>query len=553
MIYLLTFFTGLIFIIFLTPYVINYLTRVKVLDEPGERKIHTSAVPRMGGLLIYIIVVVIFFAYSSDLYETKLIIFSSSIIILCGMWDDMRGLKWFVKFILQFVSAGLLMFFLGPEILAVEFLGYSIPPPFDYIILMLFIVGVINSVNMMDGMDGLVTGFSILIFMVIWALAYSAQNNSLLILTSALVGSTIGFLKFNTFPARIFLGDTGSLMLGFFLVLCSLMIGLDMNGAQIDLTFLIIMFGVPIIDTLKVMTLRIYQKHNPFLPDKRHLHHIIFGANVRHKTTVFLILTFTLPFMLTGFYYLMISKIAGMLMFLVFGFMLLMIKSEMRFLQDTVFHKLYANKLLNTPTLLLVLFKRLFVPVSLITIFVMVAFLLPGRSEVESKFLLSLLLVSVLLLITALFQKRQSRLFSDVYVFINIVLFVILSQKTLPLISLLGVNGDVTYTIIRACLVILLGLVTFFIVTKESLVGKGKTLLSGTDLVIVVIISLLLLVQNFLPNLRNVFDGGSIAIGFIFYLWYKIFILVKEENQPLLFYSSFTLPIVSVVLMFLRL
>lgn len=550
MIYLLTFFTGLIFTIFLTPYVINYLTRVKVLDEPGERKIHTSAVPRMGGLLIYIIVVVTFFAYSTNFYETKLIIFSSSIIILCGIWDDTRGLKWFVKFILQFVSAGLLMFFLGPAILAVEFLGYSIPPPFDYIILMLFIVGVINSVNMMDGMDGLVTGFSILMFMIIWALAYSTQNNSLLILTSALVGSTIGFLKFNAFPAKIFLGDTGSLMLGFFLVLCSLMIGLDMNSARIDLSFLIIMFGVPVIDTLKVMSLRIYQKHNPFLPDKSHLHHIIFGANVRHKTTVFLILAFTLLFMLTGFYYLMISKAAGVMLFLLFGIMLLMIKSEMRFLQDTIIHKFYANKLLNTPSFLVLLFKRLFMQVSAVTIFVLMAFLLPGRSEVESKFLVLLFLVSLALLITAFYQNRQSRFFNDVYVFINIILFVILSQKTLPLISELNVNGETTYLIIRVCFLLLLGMVTFFIITKERLIGSGKTLLSGIDLVIVVIISLMLLLQNFLPNLKDVFDGGSMALGFVFYLWYKIFVLVKEDRQPVLFYLSFMLPISSIILMY---
>ncbi len=265
MTYLLVFFTSLITTIFLTPFFIDFLNKTKIVDQPGGRKIHTKAIPRMGGLIIFFIVIVMLNAFVEDFDSIKLIVISATILAFSGIIDDVLGLDNFIKFVVQNIYAIILIYYLEQHYTYVKVFGIMLNSQWDYLILLLFIVGTINSINFLDGLDGLASGFSILISSVLLALAIRKNDVFLILFNVTLLGSTIGFLRFNAFPARVFLGDTGSLILGFFLVLLSSLTAINYHESALDLTFPIILLGVPIIDTIKVFVIRIIKKRDPLL------------------------------------------------------------------------------------------------------------------------------------------------------------------------------------------------------------------------------------------------------------------------------------------------
>ena len=323
---LIIFYISLLLTLLFTPFFIEYFTKHKIIDLPGSRRINTQAVPRMGGVLIYFTLISSIICFYSDLNEIKFFILGSVLILIVGVIDDIREVTYKKKFAVQFVTALFLITFLAPNYSTVSLLGFNIPSPFDKAILVLFIVGVINAINLYDGLDGLVTGFSLLIAFVTFLIGWQMQDKLLLILSASLMGSLIGFLKYNSFPAKIFLGDSGSLTLGFFLVTVVLISSTNTNTGNMDLTFSVILLAAPVIDTLKVMAVRILKHKNPFLADKSHIHYIILGSEIRHKATVYILQGFSILFASVAIYYLVSSTIAGIVLFVLLAVPLLFIK-----------------------------------------------------------------------------------------------------------------------------------------------------------------------------------------------------------------------------------
>jgi len=205
MIYLIVFFTSLVLTLFFTPALIDFITRIKVVDLPGERRVNKSAIPRMGGLIIYVVVLILVISFYGNLNSVRFFILASGLIALLGIVDDMVGVKWNHKFIIQFLMSFFLIYFLAGNFDVVNFFGIELVFPLNYLLMILLIVGVINSINMLDGLDGLVSGFSLLVLFVTFLVGYNTGNSLLLILSASLMGALIGFLKFNAFPAKIFL------------------------------------------------------------------------------------------------------------------------------------------------------------------------------------------------------------------------------------------------------------------------------------------------------------------------------------------------------------
>ncbi len=140
------------------------------------------------------------------------------------------------------------------------------------------------------------------------------------------MGSFIGFLKYNAFPAKIFLGDCGSLTLGFFLVTIVLISSTNTNTGNIDLTFSMILLATPVMDTLRVIVVRIRNRRNPFISDKSHIHHIILESNIQHKATVYILQGFSLLFVIIALYYLG-NNIGGLVLFILLAILLLFIRN----------------------------------------------------------------------------------------------------------------------------------------------------------------------------------------------------------------------------------
>jgi len=546
--YSLIFFSGLILTIFAMPYFIQLVQRLKIVDAPDKRRINTRPIPRMGGLLIYLIVVVSLLSYSTQFKNTISIIIPSLLIFGCGIIDDIMDMKWFVKFGLQFIAAILTVFYLKPLFGSLILFGITLPFPLNVIVLTVFIVGVINSVNLLDGLDGLASGFSLIIFSTIFALAFLNSNSLLLILAAAMCGSLIGFLKSNAFPASIFLGDTGSLSLGFFIVVSALLTSIDLKPGALDLTFPIILLAVPIVDTLKVMTLRLLEKKNPFLPDKKHLHHIIYGNNVKHKITVFIIHSFGIMFAFTSLIYYKVSEFYAVLIFFAFVSVLIFIKQLIKFLHRIAFVKVAFKRLIEVPSGLLYFYKKNFVLVSSVFIAFIIFSLLPSKPFFDHSSVLFLFGASIMMLCMALIAIKKKRGINDIYVLFNLMIFIIYSNFTRTLIEDLSCSNIVFLNLEKILLILLVIGVAFFIVFKDRFIEDGRSFLSGIDLTMFIFIAVSIIAHNLLEIEKLKFAGFDLLIAYLIYVWYKITIIFNARVTRYIFYTSFFLPIFAFLL-----
>ncbi|OPL16308.1 MAG: hypothetical protein AVO38_08125 [delta proteobacterium ML8_D] len=214
----------------------------------------------------------------------------SGIIVLFGFIDDLTGLGYKSKFTGQIMGALIIIFYGKVKIVT---LGTLIPSSLclsdwsSFLLTFIIIVGVTNAINLSDGLDGLAGGICLLIFSCIAYLAYKEGMFTILLLAVSMVGVIFGFLRFNTYPAIIFMGDTGNQLLGFSGIV--LAIKLTQESFSLSPVLPLILFGFPILDTLTVMSQRIAEGRSPFMADKNHLHHKFLSLGFFHTEAVFLI------------------------------------------------------------------------------------------------------------------------------------------------------------------------------------------------------------------------------------------------------------------------
>ena len=214
----------------------------------------------------------------------------SAILFFAGMYDDFKGLSYQAKFMAQVMAALLLVLYGGVMISDVGNLLPSdiiIPRWLSAIVTVVFVVGVTNAINLADGLDGLAGGISLLIFLFISFLAYLVGNINVAIIALSISGSLFGFLRFNTYPASLFMGDTGSMLLGYSAAMLS--ITLTQGSKLLSPLLPLILLGFPILDTLTVMAERIAQGRSPFSADKNHFHHRLMGLGLFQTEAVFTI------------------------------------------------------------------------------------------------------------------------------------------------------------------------------------------------------------------------------------------------------------------------
>ncbi len=544
MIFLLIFLISFILTIFSTPYLIELLTKNGIVDIPNKRKIHKGTIPRMGGLVIFSVFSIVLFSFYGDLNNIRFVIIGYLFIVFCGIVDDMIGLKWYVKVVLQTISVIFLMSFILPKYNTMFMFGVNIPYGLSLPILFLFMLGTINSINLMDGMDGLVSGFSLLVLIFISAVASISNNYFVFMASIILAGSVLGFLKYNAFPARIFLGDTGSLFLGFSLVFLTLSLSINSTNKHLDLTFPIFILAVPIIDTLKVIFHRLFDKKNPFLPDNNHLHHIIFHNNVKHKTTVFTIQFISLAFLTLAIFYYKGNSVVITLIFFVMVILLLSVKKILATV--SVFNKFKNDAKSNFvfPISYNNIYKKSFLYIS--TFFILLLFILAinthnSFSDLELKFLLGF---GFAILGMAIWHNRKSHIINEIYFFFNAAIFFILNIVEVNKIILpvhLSLLQD------KTVFMLFFGLISVFIITflltKDRFLPKAKIFLNGLDLTLIVIISFLFIIKSTWSFKEADFLSESLFLGYVCYLWFKILSVLYPKSSKYIFYSSFVFPI----------
>lgn len=274
----------------LTPFVMRLAHKVGAIDIPkDDRRMHAKPIPRLGGLAIFIGCVISILLFAE--LDTQLcgILIGSTIIVSVGIVDDIRPLGAGVKLILQILSAlvavgngVIIQAIANPLPFGGEYLNFG---PWAIPITVIWIVAVTNSVNLIDGLDGLADGVSTIGALTMLIIALLMGDIPMAIICGAMVGACVGFIPYNMNPAKIFMGDTGSTFLGYMLATVSVL-GLFKLYAVISFIVPFIILGFPIFDTCSAFTRRILKGQSPMTADRSHTHHKLIDMGMNQKQAV---------------------------------------------------------------------------------------------------------------------------------------------------------------------------------------------------------------------------------------------------------------------------
>ncbi|MBD8035731.1 MULTISPECIES: glycosyltransferase family 4 protein [Solibacillus] len=279
--------------IILTPLVKRLAFRLGAVDAPNYRKVHARIMPRLGGLAIFgaFMIGILLLKFVTDFQSNYLyaILIAATIIVITGIVDDMREISAKAKLLGQIIAACIVVFVGGIQIENInlpfggelEFGWLGIP------FTIIWIVGITNAINLIDGLDGLAAGVSTIALITLAVMAMIMGNGIVIAMAAILAAATIGFLFFNFHPAKIFMGDTGALFLGFMISVLALL-GFK-NVAVISFVIPVIMLGVPISDTFFAIVRRLRNGKKWSDPDKSHLHHRLLDVGFSHSQTVMII------------------------------------------------------------------------------------------------------------------------------------------------------------------------------------------------------------------------------------------------------------------------
>ncbi len=300
---ILAFITSLCLTYLAIPSIIDVARKKHLFDEPGERRSHTVSTPSLGGIAIFAgtlfsIILWTPFEYFGDL---QYILCSFIIIFLIGAKDDIDPISPSKKFMGEIFAAAILVFRAHVEISSLYgiFGIYELPYMVSVILSIFTIIVIINAFNLIDGINGLSGSIGLLISITFGFWFYQVDRIELAIVAFALSGSIIAFLKYNVTPAKIFMGDTGALLLG---LVCSIL-AIEFIETHKDITdnaytfksapaVAIAILILPLFDTLRVFTLRALEGKSPFYPDRRHIHHLLIDSGLSHmQATSALIIT----------------------------------------------------------------------------------------------------------------------------------------------------------------------------------------------------------------------------------------------------------------------
>ena len=281
-----SFIVSLVISMALIPVLTASAGRLQFIDIPGDRHAHAAPIAKVGGIAFALatFVAVLLWAPKDQLILSSLA--GGAVILLFGIWDDRADLPYGMKFLGQILAAAVVIGFAGLRLSSLPFMGEVVIPDWVAIPLTLIvIVGVTNAVNLADGLDGLAGGLSLISFAGIGFLAYQADESQLVFLMVAVLGGLLGFLRFNTYPARIFMGDAGSQFLGHYLAVAAILLT-DLSKTFYSPVLMLFLWGVPLLDTVGVMVQRLLEGRSPFVGDRNHLHYKLLAMGLQHRQAV---------------------------------------------------------------------------------------------------------------------------------------------------------------------------------------------------------------------------------------------------------------------------
>jgi len=307
---------GLALSVCCTPLVRRLAIQCDIFAPLNSRTIHDNLTPKMGGVAIYIGfsgALLVYASLNSMKEFFPALLFGGAVSTLVGALDDIYDINCYLKLLGQSIAA----------IIAVQF-GFTldvIALPFEVTVQLgnwsslfsvFWIVLIMNAVNLIDGLDGLAAGFSIITSFFVLIVSLMFGNTTIAFIASALAFASLGFLKDNFFPAKIFMGDTGSLFIGFVLA-CITMKSLSFSGQGTNWLVVLTVFALPLTDTLLAITRRLSERKHPFSADKKHIHHLLLANGLSHRSAVLVIYSIALLLCLAGLAFLFLQAQYGIL------------------------------------------------------------------------------------------------------------------------------------------------------------------------------------------------------------------------------------------------
>ncbi len=274
-----------------TPVVKTFAQKVGAIDVPdGKRRVHDHPIPRMGGLAIFLGFLLSVVLFVDITRQVRGILLGAVLIVACGAIDDVVNLRAWIKLLVQIAAAVIAVahgvvieFFSNPNIFSnneLLVLGWLAVP-----VTVLWIVGITNSVNLIDGLDGLAVGVSTIASMTMFVVALLVSEGNVALLLAALMGACLGFMPYNLNPAKIFMGDTGALLLGYVLSTVSV-VGMFKTYALVTFVVPILALVLPLFDTVCAFFRRLLRGQSPMHPDRGHLHHRLIDMGLSQKQAV---------------------------------------------------------------------------------------------------------------------------------------------------------------------------------------------------------------------------------------------------------------------------
>jgi UDP-GlcNAc:undecaprenyl-phosphate/decaprenyl-phosphate GlcNAc-1-phosphate transferase len=274
--------------VLLIPILERRALALRVLDEPGPRKVHERPMPRVGGIAMAVGAAIPVLLWVPMDRSLAAVLLAALTILVFGVWDDRRNLPARTKFLGQCIAVAIVMFAGGVSIHSVTLAErFEIPSVISIPLTFFFLIGTTNAINLADGLDGLAGGTT---FLCMAAIAVLSGGGApvIMALTLAMMGSLLGFLRYNSYPARVFMGDGGSQLLGFMAGVLAVQLTQEPD-LPYSAALPLLLLGLPIIDTLTVMILRVYEGRSPFAADRKHLHHRFLELGFDHFEAVAII------------------------------------------------------------------------------------------------------------------------------------------------------------------------------------------------------------------------------------------------------------------------
>jgi UDP-GlcNAc:undecaprenyl-phosphate/decaprenyl-phosphate GlcNAc-1-phosphate transferase len=291
MLYIMPFLLAMMVTIAFLPVFGRMATKMGIVDKPGVRKVHGVPIPRIGGVAMIIGVLVAAIVIIPLESRDRYFLIAAVVLTIFGVLDDRFDLPYYIKFIGQLIAVVIVVVGADIQIHSITLEERVMLPPWVSVPLtVFFLVGITNAINLADGLDGLAGGTTFLCLGALAMLAHSGGQVVCAAMALAFAGAVLGFLRFNTYPASVFMGDAGSQLLGFAVGVLSLR-ATQIGDSAVSAATPILLLALPILDTLSVMVQRIGEGRSPFDADKNHIHHKLLALGFDHHEAVMVIYT----------------------------------------------------------------------------------------------------------------------------------------------------------------------------------------------------------------------------------------------------------------------